>query len=918
MSAAFTVEHALVTRIRVRVPLLRGARDACEALREALIDEPGVLDAVAHDATGSVVLRFDPDVRPRERLLDRFARILEELPRVLADAARFVAFLDETEALDERIPGMATFPVEGMTCASCVRRVENALKAVPGVHSAVVNLATRKATVEGDVSWGSLFRAVEDAGYTPIDIRPKGQGRTYLVEGMTCASCAMRVENALKSVPGIDEAVVNLATHKAVVRGTASHAQLVEAVEAAGYGIQAVAAVERPEQVREREQAHLRGLRTRLIGAAILSAPVLVISMFDLVFPGARVVQFVLTTPVVLWAGREFFRVAWKLARGGTANMDTLIAIGTGAAYAYSVYELATGGMNLYFEVAAIIVTLILLGKYLEDRAKTQANDAIRKLAGLQPRTARVRRGAADVDVPIEEVIVGDRVVVRPGERIPVDGVVVEGSSAVDESMITGESLPVLRGIGEKVLGATVNRNGHLVIEATAVGEDTALAHIIRMVEQAQGSKAPIQRLADQVSARFVPAVLVVAAATAVGWTLAGAGVVGTMLPTVAVLVIACPCALGLATPTAIMVGTGKAAEHGILVRNAEALERAQEINVLVFDKTGTLTQGEPTVTDFELVGAAKGAGQARRRELLTLIASAERYSEHPLGEAIVRYAQDQGSELLESKEFECLMGRGVCTDLHLGEGRHQVIVGNRKLFQERGVDITALESLATPIESQGRTAVFAAVDGAPVAVVGIADTLKATSKEAVARLHKMGITLVMATGDNRRTAEAIARAVGIERVLAEASPAAKVDLIQQLKAEGAVVGMVGDGINDAPALAAADVSFAIGTGTDVAMEASSLTLIKGDIAKVATAIELSAETLKIIKQNLFWAFAYNTIGIPVAALGGLSPMIASAAMAFSSVSVVTNALRLRGFEPHHEDAGADAGHLHVVEAPAK
>ncbi|MBA2321186.1 MAG: copper-translocating P-type ATPase, partial [Deltaproteobacteria bacterium] len=714
-----------------------------------------------------------------------------------------------------------------------------------------------------------------------------GQARTFRVEGMTCSSCATRVESALSGVAGVESAAVNLANHKATVKGSASDAALVAAVEAAGYGLHPVALVERPDDVRVRERSHLKDLLRKLVISAALSLPVLAISMLELGFPGARIVQLVLTTPVVFWAGRQFFVVAFKLARGGSANMDTLIAIGTGAAYAYSVFELATGGMNLYFEVAAIIVTLILLGKYLEDRAKTQANDAIRKLAGLQPKTARVERGGVEIEIPVEEVLVGDLVVVRPGERIPVDGRVSRGSSAVDESMITGESLPVLREVGDDVLGATVNRNGHLVVEATRVGEDTALAGIIRMVEEAQGSKAPIQRLADAVSARFVPAVLGVAALTAIGWTAAGAGVAGALLPTVAVLVIACPCALGLATPTAIMVGTGKAADNGILVRNAEALERAQQIDVLIFDKTGTLTRGEPAMTDLFVLDAEEG-------DTLGLIASAERYSEHPLGEAVVRAAHERGVALREAGEFGAVTGQGVAAVV---DGR-AVVVGNRKLLAERGIDVTALLPHAEPIEASGRTAIFAAIDEKAVAVLGIADTLKDSSAAAVARLHDMGVRLIMATGDNQRTGEAIAKLVGIDDVLAEASPAQKVALVRKLQAQGLVVGMVGDGINDAPALAASDVSFAIGTGTDVAMEAASLTLIKGDIAKVATAIELSRATLRIIKQNLFWAFAYNTLGIPIAALGLLSPMIASGAMAFSSVSVVGNALRLRSFEP--------------------
>ncbi|MES2642466.1 MAG: heavy metal translocating P-type ATPase [Myxococcota bacterium] len=897
MDASFTVEHALSTRVRLRIPLLRGSADACRALCEALVDERGVLAVSASDATGSLIVRFDPDVGAREHLFTRVTALLGEFSRLLsrfrAKLADAVSFLETTPALDERIPGKVTFPVEGMTCASCSARIEKVLAKVPGVTTATVNLATAKATVEGEATWGALFEAIEKAGYKPVDPRPsRAEDRAFRVEGMTCASCVSRVEKALARVPGVTTATVNLATHKASVKGTATNVALVKAVQAAGYDLHPIARTERPDEIRAREQSRLQSLWRRLVGAAVLSVPVLGIAMFNVMFPGVGWVQLALTTPVVFWAGREFFSVAWKLARGGTANMDTLIAIGTGAAFAYSVYELLTGGMMFYFEVAAIIVTLILLGKYLEDRAKTQANDAIRKLAGLQPKTARVLRAGAEIDVPIEEVLVTERVVVRPGERIPVDGRVLEGSSSVDESMITGESLPVLRGPGDAVIGATVNRNGRLLVEATRVGEDTALAQIIRMVEDAQGSKAPIQRMADQVSARFVPGVLAVAGVTAVAWAVAGAGVAGTLLPTVAVLVIACPCALGLATPTAIMVGTGKAAEHGILVRNAEALERAQNIDVLVFDKTGTLTRGEPAVTDLVRLD---GRGDL---EVLALLAAAERYSEHPLGEAVVAHAKALGALSLEASAFESVTGQGVVATVERDGVPMRILVGNRRLMRDHGVAIGPLADAAEPIEAQGRTAILAALDGVPLAVIGVADTLKDTSKGAVARLHKMGVKLIMATGDNKRTGEAIASAVGIDHVLAEASPGEKVALIKKLQAAGHVVGMVGDGINDAPALAAADVSFAIGTGTDVAMEAASLTLIKGDIAKVATAIELSAATIRIIKQNLFWAFAYNTVGIPVAALGLLSPMIASAAMALSSVSVVTNALRLRGFEP--------------------
>jgi Cu+-exporting ATPase len=859
MPENFTVEHELTTRLRLHVPSIKGSWSGAAALREAVVDETGVLDVAANPVTGSLVVRFDPRTRPRLSLLARLGAVIADLVGWLGGprSQPLGAFHEATPALDERIPGKVTLPVEGMTCASCAQRIEKVLARVPGVGSAAVNLATAKATVEGEATWGDLFAAVEKAGYKAVDPRPAPtRGRTFRAEGMTCA---MRVE--------------------------------------------------RPDEVRLREQDHLQKLERTLIGAALLTAPVLAIAMFDLMFPGAAIVQLVLTTPVVFWAGRAFFRVAWKLARGGSANMDTLIAIGTGAAFAYSVFELVTGGTMFYFEVAGVIVTLILLGRYLEDRAKTQANDAIRKLAGLQPRTATVIRDGFEHEIPVEEVLVGDLVVVRPGERVPVDGRVREGDSAVDESMITGESLAVLRGPGDPVIGATVNRNGRLLIDATRVGADTALAQIIRMVEDAQGTKAPIQRLADEVSGRFVPGVLVAAGLTFVGWMLAGSGFVGAMLPTVAVLVIACPCALGLATPTAIMVGTGKAAENGILVRNAEALERAQQIDVLIFDKTGTLTRGEPAVTDIILFGSRtmkgrRGAVRLSEDEILTLVAAAERYSEHPLGEAIVAHAKARGLALPDAAAFTSVTGQGVRATLP-GEkdAQHTLVVGNRRLLREAGVDVAALEAAAVRIEEQGRTAVLAAMDGTALAVIGVADTLKDTSAGAVARLHRMGVHLVMATGDNRRTGESIARAVGIEDVLAEASPGEKVALVRKLQAEGKVVGMVGDGVNDAPALAAADVSFAIGTGTDVAMEAAALTLIKGDIARVATAIELSKDTIRIIKQNLFWAFAYNTVGIPVASMGLLSPMIASGAMAFSSVSVVTNALRLRGFTPGDDEA---------------
>jgi P-type Cu+ transporter len=783
-----------------------------------------------------------------------------------------------------------SWPVEGMTCAACAGHVERALGGVPGVEKASVNLASNRATVEGDAPFEALRRAVEEVGYTLVEApivadRPRG----FRVEGMTCASCVMQVERALQGVPGVTSAAVNLATHRATVLGTAPDEVLVQAVRDAGYDLFPVVRAERPEDVQAREAAHLATLVRKWKVAAALTAPVLVISMADIMFPGSGLLQFALVTPVVVWAGSDFFRVAWKQARSRSANMDTLIAIGSGAAYVYSVVQLlaGAGAMALYFETAGTIVTLILFGRFLEDRAKHRANDAIRKLAGLKPDTARVLRNGSEAEVPIDDVAARDRVVVRPGERIPVDGVVLEGSSTVDESMITGESLPVVRTVGDSVIGATISRSGHLVLEATRVGDDTALARIIRLVEDAQGTKAPIQRLADTVAARFVPAVLGVAALTGIAWAASGAGVVGSLIPTVAVLVIACPCALGLATPTAIVVGTGKAAEHGILVRNAEALERAHHIDALVFDKTGTLTRGEPSVTEV-------GWTTPKASRHLPLLVTAERFSEHPLGEAIVRWAAEQGIQPGEAESSSTVMGQGVVARI---EGQ-DVLVGNRRLLHDHGVELGKWEADAERMEAGGQTAVLAAVDGRLVAILAVADTLKESSPAAVARLREMGVRLIMATGDNPRTAAAIAKALGIDEVLAEASPESKVDLIRRLQSEGRVVGMVGDGINDAPALVAADVSFAIGTGTDVAMEAAALTLIHGDIARVATAIDLSRATMRIIRQNLFWAFGYNTLSIPVAALGMLSPMLASAAMALSSVSVVTNALRLKRFQP--------------------
>jgi P-type Cu+ transporter len=810
-----------------------------------------------------------------------------------------------------------TLPVTGMTCASCVRRVEQALEKKEGVAEATVNFAAEKTSVVYDpavMNPDELIGAIRDAGYD-ADVRET----TFGVTGMTCASCVGRVERALKKVPGVLEANVNLANEKATVRyfaGEVEHRDLEMAIEGAGYGLV------RGEEfsAEDSHESEYKKLKSDFLLAAALTALILAGSLpMMLGFEPLILMMWLnfmllgLATPVQFWAGRRFYRGAWGALEHGQANMNTLVVMGTSAAYLYSAVVtlapglFAAGRAAVYFDTSALIITLILLGRLLEARAKGRTNEAIKKLAGLQAKTARVEREGDELDVPLEDVLVGDVVVVRPGEKVPVDGRVVSGGSAVDEAMITGESIPVTKREGDEVIGATVNKTGSFRFRATRVGGETALAQIMRMVEEAQGSKAPIQRLADRISAVFVPAVIGVAAVTFLVWLMFGPAPALTfaLLNTVAVLIIACPCAMGLATPTSIMVGTGKGAESGILIRGGEALEGAHKLDTIVLDKTGTLTRGTP-----ELTGVVVEDG-IREEELLGLVASAERASEHPLGEAIVRGAKDRGLPLAEADAFEAISGGGIRASV---EGR-EVLVGSRHFLSEASVSEDGLLPEADELAREGKTPIFVAVDGEPAGLVVVADVVRDESREAVKRLHALGLEVALLTGDNRRTAEAIARKLGIDRVVAEVRPEDKSNEVRRLQAEGKRVGMVGDGINDAPALAQADVGIAIGTGTDVAMEAADLTLISGDVRGVARAIRLSEATVRNIKQNLFWAFAYNVALIPVAAgilyplfsdgsvpailspvlgeYGFLNPVLAAAAMALSSVTVLSNALRL-------------------------
>lgn len=792
------------------------------------------------------------------------------------------------------------FKISGMSCAACAARIEKGLGKLNGVEKANVNFAAETANVlfdSGQVKIADLLSKIETLGFQVVTDKAE-----FKISGMSCAACAARVEKALRGMPGVYQATVNFAAEKAAVEynaGGVTVAQLQDRVGKLGFQAHNIAdarQIDREKQVREEE---IRGQRFRFVLSAVLSLPLLSAMILHSAGIMGKVgdflmnpyVQLILATPVQFIAGWPFYRGAYAALSNKSANMDVLVALGTSAAYFYSIANMLTGNPHLYFETSAILITLIILGKLLEATAKGRTSEAIKALMGLQAKTARLVRDGVEVDVPIEAVVVHDVVVVRPGEKIPVDGVILEGTSTIDESMLTGESLPVDKKAGDEVIGATMNKFGTFTFRATKVGKDTALAQIVRIVEEAQGSKAPIQRFADVVSGYFVPAVVSLAVLTFLAWYFIfdPGNFSRALVNFTAVMVIACPCALGLATPTSIMVGTGKGAENGILIKGAEHLENAHRLTTIVLDKTGTITKGQPEVTDIiSLTGLPE-------QEVLAIAARVEKKSEHPLAEAIVKYGREQGIALEDPQQFHAIPGHGVSA---IVDGR-QVLVGTRKLMRDNQVAIDSVQSDIEKLEQQGKTVMLLALDRGMAGLIAVADTVKENSAQAVTELKQLGIEVWMITGDNERAAKAIAERVGIDNVLAEVLPEHKAEKVSALKQTGKVVAMVGDGINDAPALATADVGFAIGTGTDVAIEAADITLMRGDLQGIVAAIKLSKATMLNIKQNLFWALIYNSIGIPIAAAGYLSPVLAGAAMAFSSVSVVLNALRLKRFQPY-------------------
>jgi len=813
------------------------------------------------------------------------------------------------------------YKINGMTCAACAKAVERSVKKLDGTAEANVNIATDKLALTYDdakLKPADITNAISKAGYEAVAEKSTKEVNIP-IQGMTCAACAKAIERAVGKLNGVEAVSVNLATEKANIHYNPDRLRLSEikqAIAKAGYKALEIEGNNRVDEDKLRKEKEIRTLWTKFIVSAVFAVPLLYIAMGAMLgwpLPKAldpmdyplfyALVEIFLTIPVVI-AGYRFYVVGFKAILHRSPNMDSLIAMGTSAAVLYSLYStyrISIGDFmyveDLYFETAGVIITLILLGKSLEAVSKGRTSEAIKKLMGLAPKTAIVLQEDKELEIPIEEVEVNDIIVVKPGSKIPVDGEVVEGLTAIDESMLTGESIPVEKKPGDKVFAASMNKTGSIRFKATRVGSDTALAQIIKLVEDAQGSKAPIAQMADIVSGYFVPIVFAIATLSALAWYFIGGETpVFSLTIFIAVLVIACPCALGLATPTAIMVGTGKGAEYGVLIKGGEALESTHKIKTIVFDKTGTITEGRPEVTDIVNTDIID------RNKLLQLAASAEKGSEHPLGEAIVRGAEKENLELLKVEGFNAIPGHGIEVQI---EGRN-VLLGNRKLMTERNISLSGLEAESDRLAAEGKTPMYAAIDNQPAGIIAVADIVKESSARAIRKLHDMGIEVAMITGDNRKTAEAIARQVDIDRVLAEVLPQDKADEVKKLQAEGKRVAMVGDGINDAPALAQADIGIAIGSGTDVAMESADIVLMRSDLMDVPTAIQLSKSTIRNIKQNLFWAFGYNVAGIPVAAgllhlFGGplLNPILAAAAMSLSSVSVLSNALRLKGFKPY-------------------
>lgn len=783
----------------------------------------------------------------------------------------------------------ATLNITGMTCAACSSRVKKVLNKMDGVE-ARVNLTTEKATVGYDIEKASIediTKKIENVGYGVL------MEKTELdILGMTCAACSTRIEKVLNKQEGVNSATVNLTTESAAIEynpGLTDPKALIEKIRNVGYDANPKA--EAAEKRTHKEKA-LQRQKAKLIISAVLSAPLLItmlVHLFNMEIPALLMnpwFQFALATPVQFIIGWQFYVGAYKNLKNGGANMDVLVALGTSAAYFYSLYEaIKTIGNDymphLYFETSAILITLILFGKYLEAKAKSQTTNALSSLLNLQAKEARVIRNGEEIMLSVEEVVVGERLVVKPGEKIPVDGMVVKGRTSVDESMITGESIPIEKELDAMVIGSTINKNGSIEMEATKVGKDTALASIVKVVEEAQGSKAPIQRLADVISGYFVPIVVGIAILTFVVWIafVEPGQFEPALVAAIAVLVIACPCALGLATPTSIMVGTGRAAESGILFKGGEHLEGTHQLNAIVLDKTGTVTKGKPEVTDF-----------SGDQEALQLLASAEKGSEHPLAGAIVAYATENEMDFLDVEEFNAIPGHGI--EARIME--KQILVGNRKLMTEHQVDIEKNEEILVKYENEGKTAMLIAIDGEYRGIVAVADVIKESAIQAIKELKEQGLEIFMLTGDNERTAQAIAKQVGIDQVIAQVLPEEKADKVKEIQAQGKKVAMVGDGVNDAPALVTADIGIAIGTGTEVAIEAADVTILGGELLLIPKAIRISHATIRNIRQNLFWAFGYNTAGIPVAAVGLLAPWIAGAAMALSSVSVVSNSLRLK------------------------